>query len=252
MKLISLETLELPYPGGLSRRQTLKWFGVLSATVTLPAISGCESLAISAAKMAGDWPELDLEPITGEGYGKDPNLVNPPDAPWPLTMTPAQRDITAVLCDIIIPREGDVPSASEVGVPDVLDEWVSAPYEEQQSDRGNILAGLAWLDQESNRRFGQIFVKATPTQRLEIIEDIAYEEAESKLRYAYIARVFDGIRTLVTIAFFASPEGTRDMGYQGNTPIAGDYPGPTPEALAHLDGILAELGLSEFAYPAES
>ena len=252
MKLISLESIDLPYRGGLSRRQTLKWFGVLSATVTLPTISGCESLAISAAKMAGDWPELDLEPITGEGYGKDPDLVNPPHAPWPLTMPPAQGDITAVLCDIIIPREGEVPSASEVGVPAVLDEWISAPYEAQQSDRGNILSGLAWLDQESTRRFGRIFVEATTAQRLEIIDDIAYEKAESELRYAYIARVFDGIRTLTTIAFFASEEGTRDMGYIGNIPIAGDYPGPTPEALAHLDGILDDLGLSDYAYPVET
>ena len=250
MKLISMQTL--PYHSGLSRRQTLKWLGVISATATLPVISGCESLAISAAKVAGDWPELDLEPITAEGYGTDPNLISPPDAPWPLTMTPAQRDIAAVLCDILIPREGAIPSASEVGVPDLLDEWVSAPYEEQQSDRGNILAGLAWLDQESTRRFGTIFVEASPAQRLQIIDDIAHEEAESKLRYAYIARVFDGIRTLVSIAFFASPEGTGDMGYLGNTPITGDYPGPTAEAMAHLDATLAELGLSEYAYPLEN
>lgn len=248
MKMISLEALNLPYQSGLSRRQTLKWLGVLSATVTLPAISGCESLAISAAKMAGDWPELDLEPITGEGYGKDPNLVNPPASPWPLTMTTAQRDIMAVLSDIIIPREGNIPSASEVNVPDVIDEWVSAPYESQQSDRANILSGLAWLDQESTRRFGRGFVQATPAQRLEIIDDIAYEKAEGELRYAYIARVFDGLRTLVTIAFFSSPEGTKDMGYLGNTPIAGDYPGPSTQAMAHLESVLAELGLAEHAY----
>ena len=63
-----------------------------------------------------------------------------------------------------------------------------------------------------------------------------------------MANVFDGLRTLVTIAYFASPEGTKDLGYIGNIPIAGDYPGPTPEAIAHLDTILDELGLTEYAY----
>ncbi|MBT5682665.1 MAG: gluconate 2-dehydrogenase subunit 3 family protein, partial [Gammaproteobacteria bacterium] len=50
------------------------------------------------------------------------------------------------------------------------------------------------------------------------------------------------------IAYFASPEGTKDIGYIGNTPIAGDYPGPTPEAMAHLDKMLSDLGLTEYAY----
>ena len=35
-----------------------------------------------------------------------------------------------------------------------------------------------------------------------------------------------------------------DIGYLGNVPINGDYPGPSEEALAHLDGVLVALGLS--------
>ena len=236
------------YKSTLSHRQTLKWLAVISASMTVPAISGCEPLTISAAKLAGRWPDLQLEPITGQGYGKDPNLISPPDSPWPLTMTQDQRNLVAVLCDILIPREGEVPSASEVNVPDAIDEWVSAPYPSNQSDRKEILSGLAWIDQESQRRFDRRFVEASQEQQLNLIDDIAYEEAESDLRYIYIAKVFDGLRTLVTIAFFASPEGTRDLGYIGNTPIAGDYPGPSPEAMDHLDGVLRDLGLTQFAY----
>jgi hypothetical protein len=36
----------------------------------------------------------------------------------------------------------------------------------------------------------------------------------------------------------------------GNVPISGDYPGPSKEAKDHIDGVLEELGLSEFAYQA--
>jgi len=235
-------------PQLLSRRQSLKWLGVISAGISMPLITGCETMMVSAAKLAGSWPDLKLEPITGEGYGTDPNLVSPPDSPWPLTMTPEQRKLVSVLVDILIPRQGDNPSASEVKVTDVLDEWISAPYPSYQSDRLEILSGLAWLDEEATRRFDRKFVEASAQQQLQIIDDIAYESAESELRFAYISRVFDGIRTLVTIAYFSSPAGTREIGYQGNVPIAGDYPGPSEEALAHLDGVLKELGLADFAY----
>ncbi len=98
------------------------------------------------------------------------------------------------------------------------------------------------------RRFNSNFVEGSSQQQLEIIDDIAYEKAESELRFAYIARVFDGIRTLVVITYFSSVEGARDLGYQGNVPIAGDYPGPTPEAFTHLESALRDLGLTNYAY----
>lgn len=239
---------EEPAATGLTRRQSVKWLGALTVGLSLPLIGGCEKLMISAAKTAGRWPDLDLEPITGEGYGTDPNLVSPPDAPWPLTLKPWERQLASVLADIMIPREGDRPSASEVHVIDLLDEWVSAPYPSFQSDRVEILSALVWFNEESGRRFDVDFVKATPEQQLQIIDDIAFEKAESELRYAYISRVFDAVRTLVTIAYFASPEGSQELGYQGNVPIAGDYPGPTQEAEAHLEQVLADLGLSDYAY----
>ena len=237
---------------GLTRRQSLQWLGAITAGISLPLISGCESTIISAAKLAGNWPDLELEPITGEGYGTDPNLVTPPEAPWPLTLTTQQRELVTVLVDILIPQDGEYPSASQVGVTGVLDEWVSAPYPSFQSDRVEILSALVWLDEEAVRRFDRDFVQASPQQRLAIIDDIAYEEAESQLRYAYISRVFDAMRTLITIAYFASPEGTREIGYQGNVPVVGDYPGPTPEAMAHLEAVLQDLGLAGYAYQEEA
>lgn len=237
-----------PAPTELTRRQSLKWLGALTAGLSVPLISGCDSMMISAAKLAGSWPDLNLEPISSEGYGTDPNLISPPEHPWPLTLTPAQRALVDVLVDILIPREGNHPSASEVNVTNLLDEWVSAPYPSFQSDRLEILSALVWFDEESERRFNTDFIRATPQQQLEIIDDIAYEEAELELRFAYISRVFDAVRTLVTIAYFASPEGTKEIGYQGNTPLPGDYPGPTEEAFTHLDKALADLGLSEYAY----
>jgi hypothetical protein len=229
----------------LTRRESLKWLGAIAAGVSVPLIHGCEKKP--AADTAGHWSELQLQPITAAGYGTDPNLITP-KSPWPLTMTAEQRDLTSLIADILVPREGDNPSASEVNVTDVIDEWVSAPYPSFQSDRVKILSGLAWLDEESMQRFDRKFVAASTGQQLEIIDDIAWEEAGSDPRFVRMAGVFDGLRRLVVSAYFSSPEGTRDMGYQGNVPLAGDYPGPTPEAMDHLDGVLQELDLSDYRY----
>ncbi len=232
--------------GRLTRRESLKWLGVISAGLGLPLISSCKIMTDTTAERAGHWPELNLEPITSEGYGTDPGLVTPTRQPWPLTMTAEQRELTAVIADILIPGEGGSPSASEVNVTDLIDEWVSAPYPRFQSDRLEILSGFIWLDVESRRRFNRKFVLASTQQRLEIIDDIAYKEARSDPGFARMASVFDGIRRLVVTAYFSSPEGAGDLGYQGNIPISGNYPGPTSEAMAHLETVLHELGLAEF------
>lgn len=229
-----------PYQSGLTRRDALKWMGALSLGAAVPAISGCKTTSATA----GNWPQLKLPPITAKGYGKDPILLTPNQQFWPLSLTTAQLTLVAVVSDIIVPSEGAIPSATQVKVPDVIDEWVSAPYERQQADRIEILNLLAWLDDESARRFNRLFVDISAVQQLIIIDDIAFKKAKLGDEFIHAANAFARLRQLVLAAFFCSPEGTKDIGYLGNRPIAGDYPGPTEEAMEHLDQVLNELGLS--------
>jgi len=234
----------LEYKSTMSRRQSLKWFGILSATAMLPTISGCSTLKDVETLIRGHWPDIKLTPITAKGYGKDPNLIMPPESPWPLTLTQEQLSLLAVVSDIICPREGDVPSASEVNVPAVIDEWVSAPYEMQQEHRLYLLSGLVWIDDESKLRFKQNFVDLSEKQQLAIIDDIAYDNDDTPSEFRFIAQVFGMFNQLVLSAFFSSPQGSKDIGYMGNVAIAGDYPGPTEEAMAHLNHALKDLGLA--------
>lgn len=241
------------YTNRLSRRDSLKLLAALAASAMLPAWAGPEAPPSDAAggvAGAGHWPELDLPPVTARGYGKDPDLMTPPDAPWPLTLTPAQLSLLAVLSDILVPAEGKSPSASAVQVPTVVDEWVSAPYPDQQRDRLTVLSALAWLDDEAALRFSQPFSALATPQRLAIVEDIAYDNDRTPPQFQRIARAFGRLRNLVLAAYFCTPDGMEDIGYLGNVAIAGDYPGPTPEAYSHLETVLADLGLSEFAYRA--
>ena len=173
------------------------------------------------------------------GYGSDPDLSNPV-VPWSRTMTTAQLETSAVLCDLILPADARSPAASEVGVPDFIDEWVSAPYPRQQNDRHIILAGLEWLERQSRTRFDTSFVSAAEADATALLDDIAVPSSAA----ADLGDFFERFRYLSVGAFYTTEAGTDDIGYIGNVPIGGNYPGPSDEAMAHLAGVLEQLGLS--------
>ena len=233
---------------GLTRRQSLKLFGMMLASAAVPALSGCSSSESKVSAVASDWPTLTIEPISVAGYGQDPNLIMPPPSPWPKTLTQEQIGLVSRLTDILVPASNGQPGALQIGAVDVIDEWVSAPYAQQQRDRDSILRLLIWLDEESVRRFDQPFLAVNESEQFALLDDIAYDRNNIEQRLQQPAAVFNRLRSLVLAAYFCSEAGSREIGYQGNVAISGDYPGPTEEARAHLDGILDELGLSEYAY----
>lgn len=236
------------YISGMTRRESLKWLGLLAAGSTVGLTSGCTKVLEETTTTSGHWPDIDIAPITAKGYGTDPNLVIPPSSPWPLTLTQGQLDLVANLSDHLVPRDGNIPSASELNVPSVIDEWVSAPYNGQQKDRVTILHALAWIDDESQIRFKKPYIGLNKVQQHAILDDIAYYNEDTPEQFQRIAKAFNRFKELVLAAFFCTPQGCKDIGYLGNVPIAGDYPGPSTEAKVHLDNVLAELGLSQYAY----
>src|SRR5690606_33685763 len=156
--------------------------------------------------------------------------MTPPETPWPLTLTPAQLSLLSLLSDIIVPVEGQSPSASAVQVPTVVDEWVSAPYPDQQRDRLTILSALAWLDDEAALRLSRPFLPLARPQTRAIVDDIAYDNPQTPRLCQRIAGAFSRLRNQVLASTFSTPEGMRNSGSLGTVAIAGAYPGPTPEA----------------------
>ncbi len=55
---------------------------------------------------------------------------------------------------------------------------------------------------------------------------------------------FRRFRWLTVGAFYTTEAGSADVRYVGNVPISGEYAGPSEQAMAHLAGILEQLGLS--------
>lgn len=221
---------------GISRRESLRRAGLLALGTGVPF-----SFVACAEQGPAGWQTLSLDPIEAAGYGTDPDLVHPAPAPWPTTLTEPQLDTVAALADILIPAEGALPAASEVGVVEVLDEWVSAPYPDQQLHRTMLLSGLDWCDREAERRFGNRFAAASAAEQVTIVELLDADDGDPAL--AGPRQFFAGLRQLVTGAYYTSPEGVEELGYQGNVAIAGDYPGPTEAAMAHLNEQLEKLGL---------
>jgi hypothetical protein len=223
----------------ISRRVTLSW--IAAASSSLLVVPGCDSQVTSNGAQKGLWKDLALEPIQAQGYGLDAKLTAP-TVPWPLTLDPAQRESLRIAADLMLPADAHSPSGGTLHIDAFIDEWVSAPYPIQQKDRDLILSGLAWLDAESAQRFKLDFRKASDGQRREVFDAIAFKK-NIKPGYEQPALFFARLRTLMMSGFYSLPEGIADIGYMGNTPSVGPYPGPTREALAHLNASLTKLGL---------
>src|SRR3954453_5001740 len=128
----------------------------------------------SALNLRGFAAELDAP-----GLGFDPNLLKK-EIPWPRLLTDAEKKTVTALVDVIIPADDFSPAASAVGVPDFIDEWVSAPYDQQVKDRKLIRDGLVWLDGEANKRFSKGFADSTVAQQTAIVEDIVKEGTDAR------------------------------------------------------------------------
>ena len=222
----------------ISRRVTLAWIAAASSTAF--AVAGCDS-ETAKGPQTGNWKDIALKPVTAKGYGLDPNLVEP-TVPWPLTLDKAQRESLRIAAALMLPADEHSPSGGSLHLDAFVDEWVSAPYAVQQADRGLVVSGLAWMDAEGNHRFGKTFAQASDTQRREIFDLVAFKK-KIQPGYEQPAIFFVRLRALMLSGFYSLPEGMKDIGYMGNQPSVGPYPGPTKEALAHLNAALAKLNL---------
>ena len=213
-------------PGEVSRRDAMQWVLTAVAASVLPTASYARSKSSAVAAPGA--------PTAVKGYGTDPNLIktHAPGAFWPLTFTAPQKKAATALADVILPKDQYGPAASELGVPAMLNEWISAPYPLQQADRPVILDGLDWIDVESNKRFEKVFAELNVEQKHAICDEICFA-AKAKPPFQKPARFFSRFRSLCAGAYYTTPAGWNAIGYVGNVPLA-KFDGPPAEVLAKL------------------
>jgi hypothetical protein len=218
--------MNTPLPARMDRRLAIKWMLAAGAGAML-----ADPLSFGAPEGVS---MPDASAPLAHGYGTDPDVMKPYKIGdyWPLILSESERRTTSALCDVIIPAEGQVPSASAVGVLDFIDEWVSAPYPNYVKDRKTIVEGLAWVEAESQKRFSKGFADASEEQRVSLCNDIAPEMAAgSPLESA--SKFFRRFRNLTTAGFYTTPIGMKDLGYVGNVPLA-TFDGPPADLVAKL------------------
>ena len=185
----------MSYQPKIDRRTALAWVAAAGAAGAVAV-----GVSVYAPKTA---PEA-------KGYGTDPNLVKPAPAPWPRLLSQAELDAAAKLADHILPATATAPAASALGIPDFIDEWVSAPYPDQLKDRPLIRDGLKALARSGEIQTGTDFFKR--------------------------------FRALTIGAYYTTEAGFKDIGYIGNEPRGSD-PGPSAEVKAVIEQRLKALGL---------
>lgn len=221
--------------GPPSRREAMQWVMAAVAASTLPRATFAQAPASKEGK--NNIPQEEAaklpDPRRG-GYGTDPNLVklHQPGDYWPLTFDAQQKAIAKALADVIIPKDELGPAASEVGVVEMVDEWISAPYPKQQDDRKIIVPGLAWIDAEAAKRFNKGFAELKPEQKHAICDDIC-DRRQAQGAFRQGAEFFNSFRSLCSGAYYSTPPGWDAIGYVGNVALA-SFPGPPKEVLDKL------------------
>ena len=213
----------------MNRRNALKWItGSAAGAVAAAPLSAAPGETVPAP-MA--WPIR--HPI------HDPDFSKPLSGPWPRVLTEAELRLATVLGDLILPKDAHGPAASEVGIPEFINEWVSAPYDEQREDGEIVRGGLAWLSTQSFKRFGRGFDEAGGEQQTELLDSIA-DASKAMTEDAVGVAFFKKFRQLVVGGYYSHSATWKHLGYTGNITLAGAYPGVPEE-------VIKKLGLEDVA-----
>ncbi len=193
-------------------------------------------MAISGASAAylQNYPHMAAEAQTrSEGYGQDVD-VNNPVVTWDKTLDSNQLKNLTVIGDLIIPADDKSPSASYLDITDFINEWVSAPYPDQQEDRKTITEGLIRLDQMANNEDQRHFHGLSATRQEKIFDELA-KSVEAGNASDDDDRFFSRLVYLYVGGFYTTDEGMADIGYVGNVPLE-SFDGP-PEEIRKLIGV---------------
>ena len=146
----------------------------------------------------------------------------------PKFFTAAEWKTVRVLSDMVIPRDERSGGAVDAGVPEFMDFTMNDRPNSQKWMRD----GLAWMDAESNKRFGKAFADASVSQREAILDDIAWP-ARAPASVSAGVGFFNRFRDLTSSGYWSSEIGVKDLRYMGNV-FNPNWNGCPPEALQKL------------------
>jgi gluconate 2-dehydrogenase subunit 3-like protein len=191
----------------MERREAVELLSALPFLGALPLTPGAAQRAARFVR--------ELRTVPGQAYA-------------PKFFTAHEWQTVRLLADLVLPRDARSGSATDAGVPEFMD-FILVEYPDHQL---GMRGGLAWLDIETQRRFGKGFVEADAAQRTQILDDIAWpDKAPAGLHQG--VEFFNRFRDFTASGFFSSEMGVADLRYLGNRFVA-DWQGCPPEQLQKL------------------
>jgi len=193
----------------MNRRESLKVIGLstLSAGILLDACNPKPKEPIVNVPAVQDIPVAEVsgrEPFEVE---RDKRLHAEK------FFTDDEMKTITVLVDIILPKDDHSGSASEAGVPAYIEFAVKDEPDNQIPLRG----GLRWLSVQCLERYGHDFADCSPSEQIDIIDDIAYPGSVKPGMEQGVA-FFSRLRDMTASGFYTSEMGVKDLGYLGNHP----------------------------------
>lgn len=118
------------------------------------------------------------------------------------------------LAVLIVPADDVSPSALDSGACDFIDLLCSNNVDLATTYTG----GLAWLDNEMQRRYQANFIDAKPEQQTALLDLIAYRKNAAEVGPG--VQFFHWARMMVVDGYYTSKAGIKDVGYMGNKGMA--------------------------------
>jgi hypothetical protein len=187
--------------------------------------------AAGAVLPAGAEPPKPLSRHVNNPFS-DPDYTNP-TIPWDKPMVASELATLTVLVDLILPADDESPAASAIGLPDFLNEWVGAPYPENHEDHDTIRGGVTWINTHAFKLHGKEFKDLSVGEQTAILDSIC-DPSKAPPELAHGTRFFRKLRMLSLGGYYSHPATWKSLGYVGNVPIAGPYPGVPDEIIKML------------------
>ena len=188
----------------MNRRDSLKALGLLAAgSATILTNNSCDN--VEKASITNDTERL--PGIQDYEYERTKKLYTEQ------YFSSHEMATIAVLADLIIPKDDNSPSATEVGVPDFIEFIVKDIPNHKLPMRG----GLKWIDVFAEKRYTNKFIDLDIQEQTAILDEIAYP-SKSKPELSQGVAFFNLMRDLTSSGYFTTKEGINYIGYAGNRP----------------------------------
>ena len=133
----------------------------------------------------------------------------------PVFLTPEESDMLAEITEQIIPRT-DTPGAKDALVHRFLDSYFKDNLTEEYQTL--LRDGLKSIDDRTEQKFSESFVKASSEQRDEVLIEIEDELGD--------LNIVSALKSLTIMTFFTSEIGAKEV--LNFDPIPGEYKGCIP------------------------